>query len=128
MAWMPRPIRFARPAGSSGGGAARTVRRGRVWAPRAVLWLAGSTIVAGVVLVQLGDGGVPALRRLRSQDAELSGEVDGLVKRNAELRQELQSLKDDPETLERLAREKAGMKRPGEAVLVVLPASEPGDR
>ena len=86
MARMPGPIRFARPAGSSGGGAARTVRRGRIWAPKAVLWLAGSTIVAGVVLVQLGDGGVPALRRLRSQDAQLGREVDELVKRNAELR------------------------------------------
>ena len=121
---MPRPIRFPRRAGPSGGGAPRALLRGRVWVPRAALWMAATTVLAGVALVQLGDNGVPAWRRLRTQDAQLGREVDTLTRRNVELRQELQALRDDPETLERLAREKAGMRRPGEEVMVVLPAAE----
>ena len=122
MARMPRSLDFARRAGPSGGGALRSVRRGRAWVPRAALWTAALVVLAGVALVQFGDSGVPAWRRLRAQDAELSREVDELVRRNERIRSDLQALQDDPETLERLAREKAGMKRPEEAVLKVLPA------
>jgi cell division protein FtsB len=88
------------------------------------MWMAATAVLAGVALVQMGDSGVPAWRRLRAQDAQLGREVEELTTRNAELRKELQALKDDPETLERLAREKAGMRRPGEEVMVVLPAAE----
>ena len=122
MARMPRSLDFARRAGPSGGGALRSVRRGRAWVPRAALWTAALVVLAGVALVQFGDSGVPAWRRLRAQDTELSREVEELVRRNERLRGDLQALQDDPETLERLAREKVGMKRPEEAVLKVLPA------
>jgi len=88
------------------------------------MWMATAAVLAGVALVQLGDSGVPAWRRLRAQDAQLGREVDELTSRNAQLRRELESLRTDPETLERLAREKAGMRRPGEEVLIVLPAPE----
>ncbi|MBK8166582.1 MAG: septum formation initiator family protein [bacterium] len=81
-------------------------------------------VLAGVALVQFGDSGVPAWRRLRAQDAELTREVDELVRRNEALSRDLKSLSEDRETLERLAREKAGMKRPEEAVLKVLPATD----
>ena len=121
---MPRPIRFARRPGPAGGGAPRAVLRGRVWVPRAALWMAATAVLAGVALVQMGDSGVPAWRRLRTQDAQLDREVDALTARNLELRKELQALREDPETLEHLAREKAGMRRPGEEVMVVLPAAE----
>ena len=123
MARMPGSIRFARPAGPRPGGAFRGVR-GRVWVPRAALWVAVTAVLAGVALVQMGESGVPAWRRLRVQRTELDREVTDLTRRNAELRQELQALRDDPETLERLAREKAGMRRPGEEILVVLPAAD----
>jgi cell division protein FtsB len=121
---MPRLIRFARRTDSPGGGALRTLPRGRVWVPRAALWMAATAVLTGVALVQLGDSGVPAWRRLRAQDAQLDREVEDMTGRNTELRQELKALREDPETLERLAREKAGMHRPGEEVLMVLPAPE----
>lgn len=124
MARMPRSLDPARRAGPSGGGALRSVRRGRVWAPRAALWTAAIVVLVGVALVQFGESGVPAWRRLRAQDAELAREVDALAQRNEQLRRDLQSLREDRETLERLAREKAGMKRPEEAVLKVLPAAD----
>ena len=123
MARMPGPIRFARPAGGRSGRAPLALR-GRVWVPRAALWVAATAVLTGVALVQLGESGVPAWRRLRAQRVDLSREVSGLQQRNAALKQELQALRDDPETLERLAREKAGMRRPGEEVLVVLPAAK----
>jgi len=123
VARMPGPIRFARPAGPRPGGAWRGAR-GKVWIPRAALWVAATAVLTGVALVQLGEGGVPAWRQLRVQRDELDREVAELTRSNAELRQELQALRDDPETLERLAREKAGMRRPGEEILVVLPAAD----
>jgi cell division protein FtsB len=121
---MPRLIRFARRSDSPGGGALRALPRGRVWVPRAALWMAATAVLTGVALVQLGDSGVPAWRRLRAQDVQLSREVDDLTSRNDELRRELKALREDPETLERLAREVAGMQRPGEEVMRVLPAPE----
>ncbi len=122
MARMPRPLNFAaRP------GAPRSGPRGQVWIPRAALWLAIAGLVAGVGLVQLGDSGVPSWRRLKVQDAQLAREVDTLTKRNDGLRRDLKQIKTDPELLERLAREKAGMQRPGEAVLTLLPAGDGGD-
>ncbi len=121
MARMPRPLKYAARAG-----APRSGPRGQVWVPRAALWLAIGALVAGVVLVQLGDSGVPSWRRLQVQDAQLVREVDDLTTRNEELRRDLKQIKTDPELLERLAREKAGMQRPGEAVLKVLPAGDGG--
>jgi cell division protein FtsB len=86
--------------------------------------MAATAVLTGVALVQLGDSGVPAWRRLRTQDAQLAREVDELTSRNTELQQELKALREDPETLERLAREMAGMHGPGEEVMIVLPATE----
>ena len=122
MAWRPRTTFATRLA------ATRPVGRGRTWVPRAALWLAGSAVLAGVVLVQLGDSGAPAWRRLRAQDAQLDRDVAELKQRNEELRKDLKALKDDPETLERLARENVGMRRPGEEVLTVRPADAAGSR
>lgn len=127
MARMPRSLDFARRAGPSGCGAHPVLGRGRVWAPRAALWMAGIVVLAGVALVQFGESGVPAWRRLRAQDAELAREVDDLARQNDDLRRDLKSLYEDRETLERLAREKAGMKRPEEAVLKVLPVAAKDD-
>ncbi len=122
MARMPRPLKYAARAG-----APRSGPRCHVWVPRAALWLAIGALVAGVVLVQLGDSGVPSWRRLQVQDAQLAREVEDLTTRNEELRRDLKQIKTDPELLERLAREKAGMQRPGEAVLTLLPAGNGGD-
>ena len=128
MARMPRSIGFARRAGSSRSGALHSVRRGRVWVPRAALWAAGTVVLAGAVLVQMGDSGVPSWRRLRAQDAEAGRQVQELQEQNLALRRELQALREDPETLERLAREKAGMQRPDEVVVRVRPAVAEGSR
>ena len=114
------------PRADGGGRMPRPMPRGRVWVPRAALWLAAMAVLAGVALVQLGDSGVPAWRQLRVQDAQLSREVAELTRRNAELREELKALQNDPETLERLARENAGMQRPGEEVLRVWQPAEDG--
>ena len=122
MARMPDPLKFAAPAG-----APRSGPRGHVWVPRAALWLAVVALVAGVVLVQLGENGLPAWRHLRAQDGQLAREVDEMTRRNEELKRDLKQLKSDPELLERLAREKAGMQRPGEAVLTLLPAGTGDD-
>ncbi len=119
MARMPRPLKFAARAGTP-----RPGPRGRVSVPGTVLWLGLVALVAGVVLVQLGDSGLPAWRHLKAQDTKLAAEVDDLVKRNEDLRRDLRQIKTDPELLERLARERAGLQKPGEAVLTLVPAGD----
>jgi len=86
-----------------------------------LLFCAGLFLLALVVISQLGENGLVSWLRLRSQVAELSVETDGLEAANADLQERIDAVLNDPATLERIAREKHNMKRPGEEVLVILP-------
>ena len=60
---------------------------------------------------------------LTSQIEELEKEIEGLEKRNQELKAGISQLSDES-YLEEAAREKLGLKKPGEEVVVVLPPPE----
>ena len=60
--------------------------------------------------------GVLSHRRMLLVYRDLEVERDTLTAENQQLRQEVQALRGDPDTLERLARERLGMSRRGETV------------
>ena len=83
--------------------------------------LLGLGLLAVVGVVQFGDNGIVAFADLRNRERELRSEVADLEARNQALAEQIEAVATDPETLERIAREKHNMRRPDEEVLVVLP-------
>ena len=63
------------------------------------------------------------MRRSQEEAADVSKEIQQLNKENQELQQRIQSLKSDPATIERIAREEMGLARPGEYIFKIQPKS-----
>jgi cell division protein FtsB len=89
---------------------------------RIVLWK-NLLIVAGVLLVLyflvtrvVGEMGMVKYYRMKAQYSALTEEIAKLKQDNVRLRKDVDSLKNDPAYLERVARDKLGLARPGEIV------------
>ena len=63
-----------------------------------------------------GDKGVLRLVKAYHQKQELQAQVEQLQQENRRLQQEIEALKNDPQTIERLARQELGMVREDEIV------------
>lgn len=81
-------------------------------------------VVLVVVLATAGFQGWRDLAAARARERELAAEVAATEARIAALRVRIDRLRDDPITLERLAREEVGLVAPGD-VVVVLPEPAP---
>lgn len=77
------------------------------------LFLAAVLIIMGVQLVS----NYLEIRSLESEIAEKQEEIREAKMRQQELQQELERL-DDPEYLEKLARQRLGLVRPGEELII----------
>jgi cell division protein FtsB len=86
-------------------------------------------LVAGLGLLILqdvfGTHGVLAMRRSLKEAAEVKQEINQLDQENKQLQQNVQNLKSDPATIERIAREQLGLARPGEYIFKIQ--QKPGD-
>jgi len=87
-----------------------------------VLWK-NLLMAAGVLLLLyflvtrvVGEMGVVKYYRMKAQYYDLTGEIAKLKQDNIRLRKDVDSLKNDPAYLERVARDKLGLARPGEIV------------
>ena len=100
------------------------------------LWLHYGRAVLGVSIFGLflhdifGPHGYLAMRRTKLEIERVHGEIVRLNKENAELSEEVKSLKSDPHKIESIARDELGLAKPGE-VIIKIPKSEqngPSDR
>jgi cell division protein FtsB len=64
----------------------------------------------------VGEMGVVKYYRMKAQRSALSVEISKLKQDNGRLRKEVSSLKNDSAYIERVARDKLGLARPGEIV------------
>jgi cell division protein FtsB len=90
---------------------------------RALLYMAGA-----IVLVALAGAGWKSYRDLaaaRAREALLEERIRQTATRVGELRGRIERLRDDPVTLERLAREELGMVKPGDVGVVFPPEPVP---
>jgi len=110
-------------SGSSPGHLAVRGHRGRLWKVLAVLAL----LAAWATVFIAGDGGWLDLRRERQRLAGLESEVARLEAQNDSLRLVLEKMENDPEYLEKVAREKLGMIRPGEYLYRIKRLAEDGE-
>jgi cell division protein FtsB len=80
-------------------------------------------VAAGVIVLALGlwklvvgEMGVVKYYRMSAHASDLRGEIGRLRMDNARLSKEVAALKSDPAYIERMARDKIGLARPGEVV------------
>ena len=85
---------------------------------RIALGVFGLLTVAVLVLAVFNDKGVLQVRNQSRKLTTMQDEVVGLDAENKQLTKEIQALRTDPTTIERLAREELKLVKPGEIVLV----------
>ena len=86
-------------------------------------------LAAGFALLLLqdvfGTHGVVAMRRAQKEAISVQKEIDLINQENQQLQDRVQSLKNDPQAIEHIAREEMGLARPGEYIFKTAP--RPGD-
>jgi cell division protein FtsB len=70
----------------------------------------------------VGEKGLLETVRARRHHRELSASIERLRAENAELREQARRLREDPSTIESLARKELGLIRPGELLFIVKDA------
>jgi cell division protein FtsB len=74
-----------------------------------------------------GERGLVATTRARRASTDLSENVERLRRENRELRDKAKRLREDPATIESLAREELGLIRPGEVLVVIKDGKPAGE-
>jgi cell division protein FtsB len=86
-----------------------------------VLFVAVLIVVNGLV----GDRGLLAMLRARREYDELAAQIFRQRAENARLRDTARRLRDDPATIEEIARRDLGLIRPGEKVFILKDVAPP---
>mgnify|MGYP006294523441 CR=1 FL=1 len=109
---------------------ARRVRREGSGRAKAFLWwLIGiCTALLFIMVFVLSDHGLYQLWQLKQEQRAIEAHIDSLESENARLLVERDKLRDDMEYIEKLAREKYRMAKPGEKVFRVIPREGAGSR
>lgn len=90
----------------------RTFPANRQALVRAALYAVGVAVVLSIVFIP----GHFELKRLREENREYQRRTQLLEEHNVELEEELSKMQEDPEFLERKAREKLGIVKKGEII------------
>lgn len=99
------------------------------WTQR--LWRPAGTAIAVLLALLVtwhviyGEHGLSVWHKKRAEDHALQQEIKDLQQENAEMRQQIQDLKSNPDAIEREAREKLHYAKPGE-VIYTLPDQPQG--
>jgi cell division protein FtsB len=77
--------------------------------------------VTVVLLVDalVGDKGFMDTMRARREHVDAAARLDALKRENQRLREDVRRLRDDPGTIESIAREELGLIRPGEMLFII---------
>ncbi len=94
------------------------VDRGSRNARRKTVFVVAGILLGGYLLASfaLGEMGLVKYFRMKAQYGALSEEIARLRQDNAVLMKDVRSLRSDPACIERIARDKLGLARPGEIV------------
>ena len=93
-------------------------------------WSRHARAILGMALLALGihdifgAHGFLAMRRTQKEMEQIRGNIERLDHENTALADQVNSLKTDPKTIERIAREEIGLARPGEKIFKLPPPLE----
>ena len=71
-----------------------------------------------------GAHGLMAMHRSKAQIEAIQTKIDKLDQENRDLQQRIQNLKTDPSAVEKIARDRMGLARPGELIFSLPPKSD----
>lgn len=71
-----------------------------------------------------GAHGLMAMHRSKAQIEAIQAKLDKLDQENRDLQQRIQNLKTDPSAIEKIARDRMGLARPGELIFSLPPKSD----
>jgi cell division protein FtsB len=71
-----------------------------------------------------GTHGFLAMRRTKLEIERVQKDISRLAKENAELSDEVKSLKTDPHKIESIARDELGLAKPGEVIIKIPPSQQ----
>ena len=89
---------------------------------RALQYLVLFTLAVVLVNAVAGERGIVELRRARREYRQVAAAVTALREDNAALQQQARLLREDPDTIEHLARQELGLIRKGEVVVILRDA------
>ena len=92
---------------------------------RNMSWFLAAAFTLLLLQDVFGTHGVVAMRRAQKEAASVQKEIDLINQENQQLQDRVQSLKNDPQAIEHIAREEMGLARPGEYIFKTAP--RPGD-
>lgn len=72
-----------------------------------------------------GTHGLMAMHRSKAQMQALQTQLDKLDRENHDLQQRIENLKTDPAAIEKIARDRMGLARPGELIFSLPPKTDP---
>jgi cell division protein FtsB len=92
---------------------------------RNATWFLAAALSLLLLQDVFGTHGVLAMRRAQKEAASVKAEIHQINEENQQLQGRVESLKTDPQTIERIAREVLRLARPGEFIFETSP--RPGD-
>jgi cell division protein FtsB len=87
----------------------------------------GLALLALLVHDIFGAHGFIAMRRTQKEIEEIRKQIGKIDTENKSLTDQVNSLKTDPKSIERIAREEMGLARPGELIYKLPDSAKPGD-
>jgi cell division protein FtsB len=87
----------------------------RLWRPAGTVIAVGLTLLIAWHVIN-GRHGLSVWQQKRAEDRALQQEIKNLERENAEMRQQIERLKSDPDAIEGVARGKLHYARPGEVI------------
>ena len=88
---------------------------------RNATWFLALAFTALLLQDVFGTHGVLAMRRAQKEAAAVQQEIERINQENQQLQDRVKALKNDPQAIERIAREELGLARPGEYIFETSP-------
>ena len=95
---------------------------------RIIIGLFGFIVCVLAVDALVGDQGLIATIRARKQYNQLASDLARLRNENAALRTEARRIREDPATIEEIARRELGLMSPGEKLFIVKDVADPSKK
>ncbi len=86
----------------------------------------GLALLALLVHDVFGPHGIIAMRRTQKEIEQIREQIGKMNDENKSLTEKVSSLKSDPKSIERIAREEMGLARPGELIFKLPDTARPG--
>jgi len=93
----------------------------RQFCRRNASWFLALAFTALLLQDVFGTHGVMAMRRAQKEAASVQSEIDRINEENQQLQQRVESLKNDPQSIEHIAREEMGLAKPHEFIFETAP-------